>query len=165
MIPRQRGQGLHAESRIVVGVSGSASSLAALRWSVRIALRVNCSVDAVTAVSPLLQYPTVAVMGAGLLGSAVPEARPGSLSAAPEEVSRRTTAVLDALPWVPVRRLHLAGDPVTVLAGIGRPSDVLVVGAHTKAWWKDLLEPSIYRRLLRRSQCPVLVAGQSIRIL
>jgi nucleotide-binding universal stress UspA family protein len=54
------------------------------------------------------------------------------------------------------------GDPAeAILSAAERHNvDVIVVGATHKGWWRRLLEGSVSQDLVRRSNRPVLVAGQ-----
>jgi nucleotide-binding universal stress UspA family protein len=54
------------------------------------------------------------------------------------------------------------GDPAEAIlsAAERHGADVIVVGATHKNWWRRLLEGSVSQDLVRRSNRPVLIAGQ-----
>jgi nucleotide-binding universal stress UspA family protein len=55
------------------------------------------------------------------------------------------------------------GDAAEAILGAAdqHDVDVIVVGATHKSWWQRLLEGSVSQELARRSNRPVLIAGQA----
>ena len=134
------------EHRIVVGVDGSESSKAALRWAIRQAKRTGASVDAVTA----WRYP--AGYGWGPVASELDlegEAR-SILTEALGEVS-------GLCPEVPVRPLIAEGHTVEVLVRAAKDADLLVTGSHGHSGLAKALVGSVSLNCVLHARCPVLV--------
>ena len=132
--------------RIVVGVDGSESSKAALRWAIRQAKLTGASVDAVTA----WRYPT----GYGWTPVAAEidfegEAKK-ALSVALGEVSG-----LD--PDVPVRPVIAEGHAAEVLLRTARGADLLVVGSRGHGGFASAVVGSVSLYCVLHACCPVLV--------
>lgn len=140
------------QHRIVVGVSGSLGSIAALHHAVAQARRTGAEVLAVLAWDPL---------GAEYAYRRPP--RPPLLAARREEaVARLREAVAGALgAGVPGVRLHgqvsrgRAGEVLVHAAG--RADDLLVVGAGSGGPLRRALRRSATRHCVRHAGCPVLV--------
>ena len=136
---------------IIVGIDGSDSSRAALRWAARTASARGAGLRAVAA----WQYPASAVTPAG------PPRLPG-----PEEMDERTRDGVSA-----VAREELAADADRVeaeagrgpaasvlLAAAARPgTDMLVVGARGLGGFAGLLLGSVSQECVEHSPCPVVV--------
>jgi nucleotide-binding universal stress UspA family protein len=135
------------ERRIVVGVDGSDSSKAALRWAIRQAKLTGSSVDAVTS----WHYPAAY----GLT--------PGSEGAFDFEVNAKN-ALAEALaevsglePDVPVRPLVAEGIAAEVLLHRARGADLLVVGSRGHGGFASALLGSVSMYCVLHAHCPVLV--------
>ncbi|WP_214414147.1 universal stress protein [Sphaerisporangium fuscum] len=134
---------------IVVGVDGSAVGLDAAGWAVREAALRGLPVHIVHAVPKWAEE--------------MPEDAPNA------EVGRwmrdGATAVLTAAveracaePFeVRVSSERLAGDPRTVLLGLGRDADLLVIGNHGLGGFRGLLLGSVALGVAGRAPCPVVV--------
>lgn len=137
--------------RIVVGVDGSASSLAALRWAVHQAELTGGTVDAVVA---WRMPPTMT--GFGFAPVAVAE---GS------EMEQTAKRVLDqvvskvASPegGPPVRRLVVQGFPASVLLGASAGADLLVLGNRGHGGFSGALLGSVGQHCVRHARCPVVI--------
>ena len=120
--------------RVVVGVDGSVSGLAALRFAVDEARRRGLPLHAVRAQSflDLGDHSQIDAVFAQAFGG---------------------------LPHgVEVHREILPAPAATALAGrAGRPGDVLIVGTRGRGWWRSLLTGSVSRASLRTARCPVLI--------
>jgi len=135
-------------NKIVVGVDGSPSSLAALRWAHDQAAAHDAKLYAVMAAVP----PPVTV-SAGM---------PRVTNTAPRDTAERTLddavrrAVGDA-PAVPVERTVLAGSPAKVLLDFSADADLLVVGSRGIGGFAGLLLGSVSQQVTQHGRCPVVV--------
>ena len=135
------------ESRIVVGVDGSGSSKAALRWAIRQAKLTGSSVEAVTA----WHYPAAYGLAPGSGGSFDFETNAkNALVEALAEVS-----VLE--PDVPVRPLVTQGVAAEVLLARGQGADLLVVGSRGHGGFASALLGSVSMYCVSHAHGPVLV--------
>lgn len=136
---------------IVVGVDGSSTSAAALRWALEEAVRGGAEVEAVTARErvPAFVHST-----------------PTRLSPHGEQPHRHPVRELHDLVAAASARLRsapevtevvLAGDPVEGLVRSSRHADLLVLGAHGRGGAAGMLLGSVLSDCLRRSACPVVV--------
>jgi nucleotide-binding universal stress UspA family protein len=138
-------------SEIVVGVDGSASSRAALRWAARVAAAKGATVRVVAS----WQYPAAAGSPGGpaeLLG--------------PAEMDRRTTEDLRAIigeeiePGAGRVQIEVGRGPAAgvLLASAARSSvDMLVLGARGLGGFDGLLLGSVTQQCVEHSPCPVVV--------
>jgi len=136
--------------RIVAGVDGSASSVAALAWAVRQAEVTGGTVDAVIA----WQYPIAAgglgwAPTSGLDDTDYSELARKALSAALAEVSPP--------PQVQVRQLVVDGNPAQVLLDAAKDADLLVVGSRGHGGFTEALIGSVSSRCVHHAGCPVVV--------
>jgi nucleotide-binding universal stress UspA family protein len=137
--------------RIVVGVDGSASSLAALRWAVHQAELTGGTVDAVVA----WQMPAT-MTGFGFAPVAVAD---GS------EVEQTAQRILDQLVskvarpegGPAVRRLAVQGFPAPVLLGASVGADLLVLGSRGHGGFSGALLGSVSQHCVRHARCPVVI--------
>ncbi len=138
-------------SRIVVGVDGSPSSLAALHWAVRQAGLTGGTVQAVIA----WQYP-VAVSGYAWAPVPVVEA------ADCEEIAQKTVAeaistVGDAGKDVRISSRVVGGNPAPVLIDAAADADLLVVGSRGHGGFAAALLGSVSQHCVHHARCPVVV--------
>jgi hydrogenase maturation protease len=135
------------ERRIVVGVDGSGSSKAALRWAIRQAKLTGSSVEAVTA----WHYPTAYGLPPGSEGTLDFEANAKStLVEALAEVSGFE-------PDVPVRPLVTCGVTAEVLLHAAKGADLLVVGSRGYGAFASALLGSVSMYCVLHAHGPVLV--------
>jgi nucleotide-binding universal stress UspA family protein len=135
------------EHRIVVGVDGSDSSKAALRWAIRQAKLTGSSVDAVAA----WHYPTGYGWAPGPVGEVDFETdAKNALTAALAEVSGLE-------PDVPVRPLVTEGHAVDVLLRRAKGADLLVVGSRGHGGFSSALLGSVSMYCALHARCPVLI--------
>jgi len=138
--------------RIVVGVDGSDSSQAALRWAYDEAASHGASLTVVTAWHPprLPQTPPY--------GSLPPE---GYL----HQPQHNALALLDGLtagladtrPEVEVRTVVEEGNPAEVLIEHSARADLVVVGSRGHGGFAGMLLGSVSHHLVAHSKCPVVV--------
>ncbi|WP_432076241.1 universal stress protein [Streptomyces wuyuanensis] len=133
--------------RIVVGVDGSPSSHAALRWAVRYAGLVGASVDAVAAWD-------------------LPGARSWSAPAVDtdfdEEQAERglMEEVRDVLGRSGASQVHerlVRGDPAEVLLDAAEGAEALVVGSRGRGGFRRALLGSVSHRCATHATCPVVI--------
>jgi nucleotide-binding universal stress UspA family protein len=134
------------QRRIVVGVDGSDSSKAALRWAIRQAKLTGGCVEAVTA----WRYPTGYGMG--------PVA--DSIDFESDAKNTLTEALNEAgglEPDVPVRPLVAEGHAAEVLLHASKRADLLVVGSRGHGGFTSALVGSVSLYCVLHSHCPILV--------
>ncbi|MQS16911.1 universal stress protein [Streptomyces kaniharaensis] len=133
--------------RVVVGVDGSPSSHAALRWAVRHAKLIGGVVDAVGAWEPPSHF-----------GWSAPVV---DMSYDKDLAERRFTdelqAVLGADRPVEVRQTMVMGDPSDVLLDAAQGAELLVVGSHGHTGFTRALLGSVSTRCAQHATCPVVI--------
>ncbi|MCX4748404.1 universal stress protein [Kitasatospora sp. NBC_01287] len=135
--------------RVVVGVSGSLGSLAALHRGAEEARERGAELLAVLVWTP----------PGGEAGFRRAPCPPLLSAWRADAVERLTTALAEAFPIGParveMRALAMRGEPGSTLVALADgPQDVLVVGAGGRRWWR--LRPSVSGHCVRRAGCPVL---------
>jgi nucleotide-binding universal stress UspA family protein len=134
--------------KIVVGVDGSPSSLAALRWAAREAQRRGVDLEVTLAYNrrvpgaPRTSRPQllkdVVDLTSSLVESAVNQARL-------------------AAPHTHVRGAVLVGAAAPVLIEAAKTADLLVVGSRGGGGFASLLAGSVSARVTSHASCPVVV--------
>lgn len=143
-----------AVRRIVVGVDGSAESVAALRWACREASLCPGEVHAVLALeSACHQIASYAVPG--------PRRSSGSGGAAREILRRSVREAVSLYPGVRVRTEITEGLAARVLLDYASNADLLVLGrtAHDPDQYREA--GPVIRACLRAAPCPVVVIGHA----
>jgi nucleotide-binding universal stress UspA family protein len=135
------------ERRIVVGVDGSGSSKAALRWAIRQAKLTGGSVDAVT----VWRFPSAH----GWAPS--PDGMPDLEAAAKSTLIAALVEVSGLEPGVPVRLVVTEGDAARALLHAARGADLLVVGSRGYGGFASALLGSVSMHCVLHAHCPVLV--------
>ncbi|MGW3989195.1 universal stress protein [Streptomyces sp. NPDC004830] len=136
--------------RLVVGVDGSPSSHAALRWAEHYARMTGGVVDAVH----VWDTPS----SRGYTGPAIdPDF---DLQQARERLAKELDAVFPGTR--PARlRGHLAeGDPSEVLIQASDGAELLVVGRRGRGAFARAMLGSVSQRCAQHAPCPVVVVGQ-----
>ena len=137
--------------RIVVGVDGSAGSIAALSWALRLAAETDAEVEAVSAWE--LTY--------GWIDGYAPDIERWC-----EEARRETGARLDAVisAAVPapalsprVVRTVVEGPPARALLDASKDADMLVVGSRGRGGFAGLLLGSVSQQVVHHARVPVTV--------
>lgn len=135
----------NTEHRIVVGVDGSPSSMAALNWAARQAERTGSVVEVVTTWEWPINY------GWAFLSSFVPSVDAQKvLDHAIESITREH-------PIVTFRPSLLEGHPAPVLVSESRRADLLVVGCRGHGAFAGMLIGSVSEHCVTNAHCPVLV--------
>jgi nucleotide-binding universal stress UspA family protein len=136
--------------RIVAGVDGSPSALAALRWAVRQAQRTGGTVDAVIA----WQFPATGNFGWAPV-SAIDDLDFESI--AKHTLDQAIGSLGELAAGVPVRPLVVQGLPAQVLLDASDGADLLVVGSRGHGGFADALLGSVSQHLVHHASCPVVV--------
>lgn len=135
------------EQRIVVGVDGSDTSLAALEWAARQAELTGSRLDAVTT----WHWPAS-------FGYPVPLAAEFDPAG---EATKLLDGALESLsashPGLEVRKQVEEGDAATVLVECSRGADLLVVGSRGHRELVGMLLGSVSQYCVTHARCPVLV--------
>lgn len=138
--------------RIVVGVDGSAESVAALRWACREASLRAAEVHAVLALeSACHQVASYAVPA--------PRHTSGSWGAAREVLRRSASEAVSVYPGVSVRTEITEGLAARVLLDHAREADMLVLGRAADSPDSYRGAGPVIRACLRTAPCPVVVIG------
>ncbi|MFC9329253.1 universal stress protein [Kitasatospora sp. NPDC057015] len=130
---------------VVVGVDGSPSSRAALRWAQRQARLEDCSVEAVAA----WDHPPMSGWGLSVPG---PEIEDAARLALADTVKREQDPTLP-----PVRQRTECGHPADVLLRAARGAHLLVVGSRGLGGFTGTLLGSVSRHCVEHAPCPVVV--------
>lgn len=138
--------------KIVVGIDGSDTATAALKWAAALAETKGGSVSAVMA----WNYPAAMMMP--IIGTPV---LPGDLVA--ETTRGILNGVIEAteLPDVPVEQWIMMGAPRAVLTETAEDHDVLVLGRSGNSRLKELFLGSTVSYCVRHADCPVVVVRDS----
>src|SRR5262245_2865366 len=138
--------------RIVVGVDGSAESVAALRWACREASLRAAEVLAVLALeSACHQVASYAVPAHRQSG--------GSWGAARDVLRRSVNEVLSLFPGVSVRTEIAEGLAARVLLDQAADADMLVLGRSSNGPDPYRAAGPVIRACLRAARCPVVIIG------
>src|SRR5712691_9548884 len=140
--------------RIVVGVDGSAESVAALRWACREASLRAAEVLAVLALeSACHQVASYAVPA--------PRQAGGSWGSARDVLRRSVSEALGLFPGVSVRTEIAEGLAARVLLDQAADADMLVLGSNSHD--PDPYRPAgpVIRVCLRSARCPVVIVGSA----
>jgi nucleotide-binding universal stress UspA family protein len=139
------------QARIVVGVDGSQSAAAALRWAFRQAELTGAALDAVIA----WEYP-VAAAGMGW-APVVPNDGTDYAELAAKVLNTAINDARGAGSTVPVRQRVVEGYPAQILLNLSRGADLLVVGSRGHGELAEALLGSVSQRCVHHATCPVLV--------
>ncbi len=137
--------------RIVVGVDGSPSSRAALRWAVRQAALTASTVEAVIA----WHYPA---MYGGYGWVPVSAADPISFDEiAAKVITEAVTESVDPTSSVRVTTRVEEGNPARVLLDAATGADLLVVGSRGHGGFAGALLGSVSQHCASHSPCPIVI--------
>ena len=137
--------------RIVVGVDGSASSRAALRWAVRQARFTGGVVDAVIAwqLPMMLRNSSWAPIYVEEAGDFAEDARKRIDAVVSEEIGPADSRL--------VRSQVVHGHPAQVLLDAAAGADLLVVGSRGHGSFAEALLGSVSQHCVHHAHCPVLI--------
>ena len=137
-----------ARRRIVVGVDGSESSLAALRWAVRQAELTGAPLEIVSAWEWLVSY-------SGWETPVPPDYDPAD--EARRQLDKAVAAVLTPGDVIEVRRSVIEGHAAPVLVALSKTADLVVVGSHGHGEFVGMLLGSVSEHCVTHCHCPVVV--------
>ncbi len=132
--------------RIVVGVDGSPSSVAALTWAVRQAGLTGCVVDAIHA----WQYPVS-------YGWAYSEPEPQLSVLASESLEKAIAQARQADESVEIRAHVVEQSPAQALLAASEGAELLVVGSRGHGGFTGMMLGSVSQHCVHHAPCPVLV--------
>lgn len=135
------------DRRIVVGVDGSPSSTAALRWAIRQAKLTGCVVEAVIAWQLPTSYGFAPIVDDGL----------DFAGDAGKVLFEKLNEFAGEDPDVIIRPSVQEGQAAEVLIRAARGADLLVVGCRGHGGFARALLGSVSQQCLHHSPCPVLV--------
>ncbi|GAB1339628.1 universal stress protein [Streptomyces sp. E-15] len=142
------------KTRVVVGVDGSPSSHAALRWATRYADLVGAFVEAV--------YAWDTPSATGWAGPAIdPEF---DLEQARERFSTELRAVFPDERPVGFREYLVEGDPSEVLIAASEGAELLVVGRRGRGGFARVILGSVSQRCAQHAACPVVVVRHDSQV-
>jgi nucleotide-binding universal stress UspA family protein len=135
-----------SKARIVVGVDGSDSSQAALRWALWHAGQASRQVSAVIAWQRPVSYDWL------------PQGIDGNFAADAESTLAEAIAATDGLaPEVTVLPQVSEGHPVDVLLGAAQGAELLVLGCRGRGGFAAALVGSVSLHCTMRAHCSVLI--------
>jgi len=142
---------MNSAPRIVVGVDGSPSSRAALRWAVRHAAVTGGTVDAVIAwqLPMLLESYSWAPMGAEEAVDFEAEAKQTIEAVIGEEEEPADQHL--------ITRHVVNGHPAQVLLDAVSRADLLIVGSRGHGAFAEALLGSVGQYCVHHAHCPVLI--------
>jgi nucleotide-binding universal stress UspA family protein len=137
--------------RIVVGVDGSSTSRAALRWAVRQAKFTHATVEAVIAweIPAVVQSYGWAPIYVEEEGDFKGDARKTIDAVINEEVAPADSNL--------VRSVVVNGHPAQVLIDTAAGADLLVVGSRGHGTFAEALLGSVSQHCVHHASCPVLI--------
>jgi nucleotide-binding universal stress UspA family protein len=137
----------HQDRRIVAGIDGSASSLAALGWAADYAARSGARLEIVTA----WDWPSSLGWVAPIPGDYDP-------AADSQRVARDAEAkVHEHHPALATSAITVQGHPAPVLVEASRGAELLVVGSRGHGEFAGMLLGSVSQHCAAHAHCPVVV--------
>jgi nucleotide-binding universal stress UspA family protein len=137
--------------RIVVGVDGSASSLAALRWAIHQAEVTDGTVHAIVA----WRLP-VSMTGYGFAPVAMSDCS-DTEQIAKRALDEAVSKVVAPGGGPPVRSQVVQGFPAQVLLNASVGADLLVLGSRGHGGFSGALLGSVGQHCVRHAPCPVVI--------
>jgi nucleotide-binding universal stress UspA family protein len=139
------------QPRIVVGVDGSPTSKAALRWAIHQAELTGSTVDAVLA----WEYPAAI---AGLGWAPVPVVNDAAFETLADKTLAETVSeVAGPDPASAINPVVVNGYPAAVLLHAAEGADLLVVGSRGHSEFINALLGSVSQNCAHHAKCPVLI--------
>jgi nucleotide-binding universal stress UspA family protein len=136
-----------ARGRIVVGVDGSPSSLAALDWAARQAEMTGSVLQLITA----WNWP--AAYGSAIVTPS--EIPPASIAMRVLEAAEK--AVRDVRPGLEIHKYVQEGHPASVLVKASDGATMLVVGCRGHGEFAGMLLGSVSEHCVTSAHCPVVI--------
>jgi nucleotide-binding universal stress UspA family protein len=149
-----------AKAHIVVGIDGSASSKAALRWAVKLATALDSKIEAIIAWdSPTIVWEVLSTpLGSPELEleDKIPIHLRPDLDAM-KELEHTVDEVFGKNRPIELITRAIQGHPVEVLLEASRGAEMLIVGSRGHGGFAGLLLGSVCSACAEHSACPVLV--------
>ena len=136
---------------VVVGVDGSAESVAALKWAAHYAEATGATVQAMLA----WHYPTAA--GVPPVGVAPESVRGESEHLMAETLGEAISQVATAYPGARIEAKTVYGHPAEALIDASKEAGLLVVGSKGHGAFRDMLVGSVSLHCVTGAFCPVVV--------
>ena len=140
--------------RIVVGVDGSAGSLAALRWALELASETGA----------VLEVVNVWELSYAWIDGYVPDVDRWAAQAEAAAHGCLDGAVADVLGgkpcYVEITRTVVEGSPAKVLLDRAKDADALVVGSRGRGGFTGLLLGSVSQQCVHHARVPVVVVPE-----
>jgi nucleotide-binding universal stress UspA family protein len=133
--------------RVVVGLDGSSSSLAAVRWAADYAALVGARLELVV----VWDWPTSYGWPVPIPSDYNPEKDASELLAGCEEQARRDHAALE------ISSTAVQGHPAPALVEASNGAALLVVGSRGHGQFAGMLLGSVSEHCVSNAHCPVLV--------
>ena len=143
--PHETEDRIHPGGRIVVGIDGSAQSLAALRRGARMAERLGCSLVGVTVWDFPPSWPGYA------MGGWDPERDAHAIA------REAATEVFGEQPPSWFSSVVRSGSAARQLIAESEDAEMLIVGSRGLGGFTGLLLGSVSRSVVEHADCPVLV--------
>jgi nucleotide-binding universal stress UspA family protein len=134
--------------QIVVGVDGSESSLAALRWAVRQAELTGAPLEIVSAWEWPARY-------SGWETPVPPDYDPAD--EARRQLDKAVSAVLNPGYEIEIRLSVIEGHAAPALVALSKTADLVVVGSHGHGEFVGMLLGSVSEYCVTHCHCPVVV--------
>lgn len=138
--------------RIIVGVDGSPSSIAALRYAARLARVLDAPLEAITTwvYPPYVDY--------ALLGDWSPQEH------ARAALDEAVTAAFGGTPPERFTATTLPGSPADALIGASKDAQMLVLGSRGHGGFAGLLLGSVSNACAAHARCPVLILRADVAV-
>jgi nucleotide-binding universal stress UspA family protein len=133
--------------RVVIGVDGSPSSYAALRWAVRYAGLIGADVEAVA----VWELPRGRAWQAPAIDATFDKER------AREDLIQELRDVLGADYADTVRARLVQGNAVDVLLRAAEGAEAIVVGSRGRGGFARALLGSVSQHVTQHAKCPVVI--------
>ncbi len=140
---------------VVVGVDGSAPSVAALAWAARYADAIGASLQAVLT----WHYPSAA--GGPPVGVAPEPVTAEVVQSRHQILDEAIAATCGDKPALPIERRVVYGHPAQSLVDESKNADLLVVGGRGHGGFAGLMLGSVSTYCVTHAHCPVTVVRQN----
>jgi nucleotide-binding universal stress UspA family protein len=133
---------------VIVGIDGSETSLAALRWAALDAVRRAAALSVLSAYTGVIS---------GMRPMVSPELERAQQTRAEQTVQEALATAREVGPGLAIDGRSVLGDPAGVLLEAARSASCLVVGGHGRGRLAGLLAGSVSQQVALHAQCPVAV--------
>lgn len=138
---------------LVVGVDGSETALAAVRWGAREAKLRDAKLELVS----VWEIP-ISDVGFGYgLGGVSKELLKGLEQNAEEILATAVEVAREASPDLEIETRTVEGRAAAVLVGMAQDADLLVVGSRGMGGFRGLLLGSVSQQCVHHAACPVVI--------